>query len=60
GGAVLGKKVSEDRRYDDERYDRNYNNSRGYRSNNYRYNDRGYYSNDNGRHLGHYKNGKRR
>ena len=55
-GAVLGTKVSEDRRYDD-RYDRRYD-SRGYRYNDYRYNDR--YRGDNGLHLGHYKNGKRR
>lgn len=57
-------KVSEDRRYDDERYDRRYNdrgynNRGGYRSSHYRHNDRSYYSKDNGRHLGHYKNGKR-
>ena len=55
GGAVLGQKVSEDRR--DDRYDRRYD-SRGYRYNDYRYNDR--YRKDNGLHLGHYKNGKRR
>ena len=52
---VLGQKVSEDRRED--RYDRRYD-SRGYRYNDYRYNDR--YRKDNGLHLGHYKNGKRR
>ena len=48
GGSLLGKKVSEDRRYNDDDYDnddRYRYNKKGYRNSKYRYNDRNYSGN---------------